>query len=135
MIWVTVVMAVRAVRRNALRSLLTMLGVVIGVGAVIAMVTIGNGATAKVQAEVGALGNNMLVILPGARRHGPVRSAATPFEDDDVDTIRREVSGLDALSGTVTPRASVVFGNDNWPSTATGADNDFLKVRGYTLEA
>ena len=135
MIWVTVVMAVREVRRNALRSFLTMLGVVIGVGAVIAMVTIGNGATAKVQAEVGALGNNMLVIMPGAMRHGPVRSSATPFEDDDVEAIRREVSGLDALSGTLTAPASVVFGNDNWSSTATGADNDFLRVRGYTLEA
>jgi putative ABC transport system permease protein len=132
-IWVTFVMAVREVRRNALRSFLTMLGVVIGVGAVIAMVTIGNGATAKVQAEVGALGENMVVVMPGAHRRGPVRSASTPFEEADVEALRREVLGLEALSGTAQASGSVVYGNENWSPSITGADNDFLKIRGYTL--
>ena len=70
MIWQTFAMALREIRRNAMRSFLTMLGVIIGVGAVIGMVTIGNGATAKVQSDIGAMGQNMLMVMPGADRRG-----------------------------------------------------------------
>jgi putative ABC transport system permease protein len=112
-----------------------MLGVVIGVGAVIAMVTIGNGATAKVQSDVGSLGQNMLMIMPGADRRGGFHSTATAFEEQDVQAIRREIRGIDAISGTCGATAMAVFGAENWSTTITGADNDYLTVRGYIVES
>ena len=133
MIGQTFLMALREIRRNALRSFLTMLGVVIGVGSVIGMVTIGNGATAKVQSDVGALGQNMLMIMPGADRHGPIRSAATPFTESDVNAIRREIKNLDAISGTASASTVAVYGNENWSTTVTGADDAYFTIRGYTL--
>jgi putative ABC transport system permease protein len=81
MILQTLLMALREIRRNALRSFLTMLGVIIGVGSVIAMVTIGNGATAKVRSDVAALGQNMLMVMPGAMRRGGPPMSATPFTE------------------------------------------------------
>ena len=135
MIWQTLMMALREIRRNAMRSFLTMLGVVIGVGAVITMVTIGNGATAKVQSDVSALGENMLMLMPGADRRGGYRASAPAFEDTDVQAVRREIRGLDAVSGTNGSTAQAIFGGENWSTTVTGADNEYLTIRGYTLEA
>jgi putative ABC transport system permease protein len=134
-IWLTVVMALREVRRNALRSFLTMLGIVIGVGAVITMVTIGQGATAKVQGEVSALGENLLNVRPGADRHGPgaVRESAPPFDQGDVEAIRREVPGLAGVSGSASKSATLVYGNANWTTSITGCEADYLKVRDYAI--
>lgn len=133
MLGLTFLMALREIRRNALRSFLTMLGVVIGVGAVIAMVTIGEGATAKVQADVGALGENLLILMPGAERRGPIRSASTPFDEADITALRREIRGLEAVSGAVTKSSVVIYGNDNWSTQITGTDTDYLSIRGYAL--
>lgn len=133
MIILTFLMALREIRRNAVRSLLTMLGVVIGVGAVIAMVTIGEGATARVQADVGALGENLLMIMPGADRRGPVRTQSTPFEIADVEALRREVRGLEAISGTLGRSAVAIYGGENWSTTVTGTDADYLTIRNYEL--
>ncbi len=129
----TLLMALRAIRRNALRSFLTMLGVVIGVGAVIGMVTIGNGATAKVQGDVGALGQNLLTIMPGADRRGGPRTAATPFEEADVMAIRQQIRGLSGVSGAVSSSASAIYGNQNWPTSVTGVEEEYLSIRGYKL--
>ncbi len=133
MIILTFLMALREIRRNAVRSLLTMLGVVIGVGAVIAMVTIGEGATARVQADVGALGENLLMVMPGADRRGPVRTQSTPFEIADVEALRREVRGLEAISGTLGRSAVAIYGGENWSTTVTGTDADYLTIRNYEL--
>jgi putative ABC transport system permease protein len=135
MILQTLMMALREIRRNAMRSFLTMLGVVIGVGSVIAMVTIGNGATAKVQSDVGALGQNMLTIMPGADRHMGVRTSANPFEQADVTAIRNEISGIEYMSATASGSGMGVFGNENWSTSVTGSNNDYFKIRGYTLES
>ncbi len=135
MILQTLMMALREIRRNAMRSFLTMLGVVIGVGAVIAMVTIGNGATAKVQSDVGALGENMLTIMPGADRRMGVRTSADPFEAADVTAIRNEISGIEYLSATANGSGMAVYGNENWSTSVTGANNDYFSIRGYTLES
>ncbi|MBK9265456.1 MAG: ABC transporter permease [Polyangiaceae bacterium] len=134
MLWTTLVMALREVRRNALRSFLTMLGIMIGVGAVIAMVTIGEGATQKVRADVGALGENLLVVSPGAARRGPVRTPAVPFQQDDVDALRREIVGMQALAPTAQSGATVVYGNQNWPTSTIGIDEAFFDVRGYKID-
>jgi putative ABC transport system permease protein len=137
LIWVTFVMALREVRRHALRSFLTMLGIVIGVGAVITMVTIGKGATAQVTAQVSSLGDDVVLVRPGADRRGPggVRDSAEPFELADVAAIRREVLGVEAVTGSASRAATVVFGNANWPTTVTGCDGEYLTVRGFTLAA
>ncbi len=134
MLWATLVMSLREVRRNALRSFLTMLGIMIGVGAVIAMVTIGEGATQKVRADVGALGENLLVVSPGAARRGPERTPATPFEMDDVEAIRREIAGIQIIAPTAQSSGTVVIGNQNWPTSTIGIDEAFFDVRGYKID-
>jgi putative ABC transport system permease protein len=133
MIAETLLMALREIQRNALRSFLTMLGVIIGVGSVITMVTIGRGATAKVRADVAALGQNMLMVMPGAMRRGGPPSSATPFTEADITAIRREVPGVEAIAGTATTSAVAILGSQQWSTTITGADNDYLGVRGYRL--
>ena len=133
MIAETLLMALREIKRNALRSFLTMLGVIIGVGSVIAMVTIGNGATAKVRADVAALGQNLLMIAPGAMRRGGPPQSATPFTEADIVAIQREVRGIEAISGTATSSAIAILGAEQWSTTITGADNAYFAVRGYQL--
>lgn len=135
MIWQTFLMSLREIRRNALRSFLTMLGVVIGVGAVITMVTIGNGATAQVKSDVASLGENMLILNPGADRRGGFHAASPPFDQDDVIAIRREIRGIEALSGTANAAAMAVYGAENWSTSIIGADNEYLLIRSYQLEA
>jgi putative ABC transport system permease protein len=127
-------MSLREVRRNALRSFLTMLGIMIGVGAVIAMVTIGEGATQKVRSDVSALGENLLVVRPGAAMRGPVRSQAKPFDRQDVTAIQREIPGLQALAPSASSGVTAVYGNQNWPTSVTGIDSGYLEVRGYKID-
>jgi putative ABC transport system permease protein len=134
MLWSTIVMSLREVRRNALRSFLTMLGIMIGVGAVIAMVTIGEGATQKVRSDVSALGENLLVVRPGAAMRGPVRSQAKPFGKQDIVAIEREIPGLWAIAPSASSSVTAVYGNLNWPTSVTGVDSSYLDVRGYTID-
>jgi putative ABC transport system permease protein len=135
MILETLLMALREIRRNALRSFLTMLGVIIGVGSVITMVTIGNGATAKVRADVASLGQNMLMLMPGAMRRGGPPSSATPFVEADMAAIRREIRGVEAIAGTASTSAVAIAGAEQWSTSVTGGDNDFLAVRNYQLRS
>ncbi len=133
MIRETILLALRAIRRNVLRSFLTILGIVIGVAAVITMVTLGGGATAQVTAEIAALGTNMLHVRPGQGFHGPGgrRMAANPFTIEDAEAIRREIFGLEAVAPASTKGAQVIHGNRNWNTTVMGVTNDYLKVRDW----
>ncbi len=133
MIRITLVMALREIRRNTLRSFLTMLGIVIGVGAVIALVTIGEGATARVTADIGKLGDNLLIVTPGGNRRSSGFTAASGFTADDVSAIQREVRGAERVAPTVTRSALAVWGNRNWSTTVTGTTNDYLEVRAYGI--
>jgi putative ABC transport system permease protein len=135
MIWETVLLALRAIRRNVLRSSLTILGIVIGVAAVITMVTLGGGATAQVTAEISSLGSNMLQVRPGQDFHGPggTRSSADRFKIEDADAISREISGLEAVAPTATMNTQVVSGNRNWSTSIMGVTNAYLQVRDWTL--
>jgi putative ABC transport system permease protein len=135
MLWPTVLMALREIRRNALRSFLTTLGIVIGVGAVIALVTLGEGATTRVTRDIARLGENLLIVSPGASRHGAAASDAPPFEMDDVEAIRREISGLVGVAPASSRQLLVIAGNRNWRTTVTGTTPEYLAVRGYKLEA
>jgi putative ABC transport system permease protein len=135
MLWTTLLMSIREIRRNTLRSLLTMLGVIIGVGAVVVLVTLGKGASAKVASDIAKLGNNLLIVSPGASRRGPAANTARSFERADVAAIRREVSGIAALAPAAQKQTLVVAGNRNWTTPVVGTTPDYLEVRSYTLAA
>jgi putative ABC transport system permease protein len=134
MIWNSFLLALRAIRRNVLRSFLTILGIVIGVAAVIIMVTIGNGATAKVKSDISKLGSNMLMIRPG-QHHGPGGgpSDAKPFEMKDVKLIESVVSNLRAVAPSGSKSMTVVFGNDNWVTNVTGTINEYFIARDWKI--
>jgi putative ABC transport system permease protein len=131
----TLIMALREIRRNTLRSFLTMLGIVIGVGAVIALVTIGEGATARVTSDIGKLGDKLLIVAPGGMRRSGGFTAAQGFTREDVTAIKNEVSGIERVAPTVTRSALVVWGNRNWSTSVTGSTGEYLDVRAYTLSS
>lgn len=135
MFWSTLSLALREIRRNLLRSTLTMLGIIIGVAAVITMVTIGNGTTAKISAQIESLGSNMLILRPGQRFVRGSRAAAAPLELADAEALRRELRSIAAASASVNQAATVVYGNNNWTTSITGMENDYLAVRDWTLAA
>ncbi|MDP1821893.1 MAG: ABC transporter permease [Archangium sp.] len=130
----TFLMALREVRRNTMRSLLTMLGVVIGVAAVIALMTIGEGATAKVRQNIGALGNNLLMISPGAdRRVVNTGQSGKPFDESDVQAITRELAGIEHVAPTQSRPLQVIAGSRNWRTTVTGTTADYLVARSFKV--
>ncbi|HOE71601.1 MAG TPA: ABC transporter permease [Desulfomonilia bacterium] len=135
MIWETVILALRAIRRNVLRSFLTILGIVIGVAAVITMVTLGDGATEQVRADISSLGSNMLQVRPGQGFRGPggVRIAAERFKIADVHAIEREIYGLEAVAPISDQAAQAIYGNRNWATSVMGSTNDYLAVRDWPL--
>lgn len=135
MLWATVVMAMREIRRNSLRSMLTMLGVVIGVGSVIALVSLGRGATEQVTSNISKLGKNLLTLTPGANLRGGISAPAPPLIVDDALAIKREVTGIDRVAAAGVTQEQVIFGNSNARSSITGSSNEFFAIRGYALEA
>jgi putative ABC transport system permease protein len=132
---ITLILALREVRRNTLRSFLTMLGIVIGVGSVIALVTIGGGASAKVTQDIAKLGDNLLIVSPGGQRRSGGFSQASGFDKDDVEAIRRDILGVERVAPTSNRSALAVWGNRNWQTSVTGTTNEYLDVRGYSLSA
>ena len=134
MIWNAFLLAIREIRRNLMRSILTMLGIIIGVAAVITMVTLGNGATAKVTAEISSLGSNLLMVRPG-QRMGPGRdsSGAKSFSLEDAEAIRNGVASIVAVAPTASASVTAVFGNDNWSTTITGTNNDYFQTGNWSF--
>jgi putative ABC transport system permease protein len=132
----TVRLAFRSVRRNALRSILTLLGIVIGVAAVIAMLTIGSGTTAKVKADIAKLGSNLLVIRPGAPA-GPGQQAVNSksFTVKDVAALEREIPDAKAISAASQKSVKVVYGTESLTAQITGTDIGYFSARdlGVTL--
>jgi putative ABC transport system permease protein len=125
------------VRRNVLRSILTLLGIVIGVSAVIAMVTIGNGTTQKVTDDLSKLGSNMLVARPGRDTFGSGGSGADvrSFTKRNVATLRSELADVRGIAPTATRAARVVYGAENYDTTVTGTESDFFVVQDWTFES
>ncbi len=126
-------LAWRAISRNLLRSFLTVLGVVIGVAAVIAMVTIGNGTTAKVRDELSRLGTNTLFIRPGQWGPGRASTEAKRFNDKDVLAIKEQVSGLRGVAPINRGTATVIAGGANHSSSAVGTTNDYFIVQDWDM--
>ncbi len=135
MIRETFLLAEREIRRNVLRSSLTILGIVIGVAAVITMVTLGGGATAQVASDISSLGSNMLQVRPGQGFHGPggTRSAAPRLKIEDAEAIASDVSGLAAVAPMASGSAQAIYGNANWSTSVIGSTDKFLQVRNWSL--
>lgn len=135
MLWNAFLLALRAIRRNMMRSILTVLGVVIGVASVIAMVFLGDGTTAYVTQNISKLGSNMLIIIPGQDRHGPpTQDTSTKlFDMGDVEAIKREVYGIKAVAPGVSKGVNAIYGNLNYSTSVEGRDNDFFIVKDWDL--
>ena len=119
MLWETVKLAMSSIRRNVLRSVLTLLGIVIGVGAVIAMVTLGNGASTKVQENLAKLGSNMLIVRPGQSTFGPGgTSDARAFDERDVAALKNNLTGIKGVAPTAQKQAKTVYGSLNYDRCA-----------------
>ncbi len=132
----TLRIAGRALQRNALRTLLTMLGIIIGVGAVIAMVSIGNGAKARVEAQIANLGQNVLLIMSGNVGRGGFRpgfGAPGTLKVEDYDAIRKEVDGVAGISPEVRASAQVAAGNQNHNPSITGVGVDYVNIRSWEI--
>ena len=133
MLWETVRLALTAIRRNVLRSFLTVLGVVIGVAAVIAMVTVGQGSSQQVAASVESLGTNVLIVRPGTQIMGPgSRNTAPPFKLADIAALE-ELPALEAVAPVVTTSETAVFGNMNRMTSVTGTTAAYLAIGGWEM--
>jgi putative ABC transport system permease protein len=133
MIWNTILLALRAIQRNVLRSFLTILGIVIGVAAVITMVTIGGGATLQVKQQIASMGSNLLMITPG-KRLGPGQSSNTvPFKEADVEAITREITSIAAITPVSSQSIKAIFGNQNWTTQVSGSDSQYLRVTNRSI--
>jgi len=129
--------AVRALNRNKLRTALTMLGIIIGVGAVIAMVSIGQGAQAMVQDQINGMGSNMMMIMPGNIFFGGASlgaGAASTLTEEDVQAMVREIPTIAAASPVVRASGQFVFGNQNWFAQIQGANEKFPLIRNWKVE-
>jgi putative ABC transport system permease protein len=130
----TVRLALRSVKRNALRSFLTLLGIVIGVAAVIAMITIGSGTTEKVKSDISKLGSNLLVVRSGApSSHGAAREAARPLGTKEMAALSTQLTGAKAVSAASQMQVRAVYGTDSITTGVTGTDAAYFTARDWKI--
>ncbi len=130
----TLLLSLRSIRRNLMRSFLTVLGIVIGVSAVITMVTVGNGATLAVQNQISGLGTNLLQVRPGQRMGpGSGGSSAPSFKDGDAEAIATQIGGVAAAAPESRSGATLVANGRNWSSSIAGSTNDWLSIGNWAL--
>jgi putative ABC transport system permease protein len=128
--------AFRALEVNRMRSALTMLGIIIGVAAVIAMVGVGAGATARIQQQIQSMGSNLIIVLPGSISSNGVRlgsGATATLTEDDAKAIAAECPSVALTAPTVRGGVQVVYGNNNWATNAQGVTPDYMTIRDYTM--
>jgi putative ABC transport system permease protein len=136
-LFMTFLIALRALKRNAMRTALTALGIIIGVAAVIIMVAIGNGARSQIEANIRSAGSNIVNVNAGSFGAGPVRMGAgntTTLTPEDAEAIRREVPGIRYLSPGVNLRAQAVSESSNWGTQVQGAGSELLEIRAWALQ-
>ena len=129
----TLLLALRSIRRNLMRSFLTILGIVIGVSAVITMVTLGNGATLAVQNQISGLGSNLLQVRPGQRMGPGGSGGAAAFKDTDADAIASQIGGIAAVAPEARSSTTLVANGHNWSSSVLGSTNEWLKTGNWKL--
>jgi putative ABC transport system permease protein len=136
MLFSVFMLALRSVRRNLLRSFLTILGIVIGVSAVITMVTLGNGATQAIQTQISSLGTNLLMVRPGQRGFGGGGGGGvSQFTEADADAIASEIGGVAAVAPQGTTGVTVVANGRNWATSVTGSTNAWFDTGNWKLSA
>ena len=135
MLWITIRLALRELRRNVMRSVLTILGIVIGVGAVITMVTIGEGATAQVRQQIASMGSNLLMVRAGGRLGPGQSTSAVLFKAADGEAILKDVNSIAAVAPVSSRGLQAVFGNENWSTTVTGTENQYFEITNRTIES
>ncbi len=137
MFWESVLIAFEGLKANKLRSMLTMLGIIIGVGAVIAMVSLGLGVQQKVQNSIASLGSNLLVVSPGAASApGSVRAAAgsnITLTNQDAKAIAKEIAGVRYVAPSVSSSYQLIYGNQNWKSNVQGTTPEYLTIRNFKV--
>jgi putative ABC transport system permease protein len=136
-IWMTLIVALKALRRNAMRTALTALGMIIGVAAVIVMVAIGTGASSSIQNQIRSAGSNIVMVTAGSGGFGPVRQgqgAVTTLTADDAEAIRREVPGIRYLSPGLNTRTQVVAATSNWNTQIQGAGPELAAIRSWPTQ-
>ena len=132
MLWNTLLLSLRAITRNVLRSFLTILGVVIGVAAVITMVTLGKGATRSVSDQISSMGSNLLMLRPG-QRFGPTADAAPNFKLADVEAIRTQITSIDAVAPVASLSVTAVYQARNWSTIVNGSTNDYFRAGNWEI--
>ena len=136
LITTTALLAVRAITRHVLRSFLTVSGIVIGVFAVVTMVTLGKGATRSVHDQVSGLGANVLTVIPGSGNgRGGGGETPPPFKPEDLDAIRDQVGGVTSVAPQAQATATAVYNAANWPTTVNGTTNAYLDAQNWQLVA
>lgn len=128
-------LALKEIRRNILRSFLTILGIVIGVASVIAMVMIGDGTTANVKQSISKLGTNMLTLRVGQERRGPPKedNSAKPFTEGDISAIKNEVQNIKAVASENNTRINIVYGNKSNSASVIGTNNDYFVIKDWEV--
>ena len=129
-------MALTSLYANKMRSLLTMLGIIIGVGAVIALVSVGMGVRSNVTSSIASLGSNMLIVSPGSSNRGGVRGAAGSMQTlkyDDAKAIKDKIKNIDYVSPSVSSSYQIVYGNNNWKTSVQGVTPEFMSIRSLTI--
>ena len=134
MLWNSLMLALREIRRNLLRSFLTILGIVIGVSAVITMVTLGNGATQAVREQISSLGSNLLMVRPGQRLGAGQSAAGAPaFTEADVEAVATQIGGIRAVAPEVRSAVTVIHAARNWSTSVTGTSNSYFETNNWRI--
>lgn len=129
------ILALREIRRSAMRSFLTTLGIVIGVASVISMVMLGDATTAYVTQSISKLGSNMVIIRPGQDRHSPGGdTVAKRFTNDDLTAITRDIGGIKGVAPVSSKGMQAVYGNQNYSTSIEGSDNNYFSVKDWQVE-
>jgi putative ABC transport system permease protein len=129
--------SLRAIYQNKLRAFLTMLGIIIGVGSVIAMLAIGEGSKKSIQAQIAEMGANMIMIRPGSEMRGGVRQSAESMQTlkmEDYLAIRQQADHIAAISPTVNSSGQLIYGSNNYPASVTGITSDYLEIRRLAVD-
>jgi putative ABC transport system permease protein len=133
MIWTTLQLAFRELRANVLRSLLTTLGIIVGVAAVVTVVTLGQGLTLKVTADIASMGKNLLFVLPFTPQRAGPATPQTPFKVDDALAIEKEILGVAAVAPSTIKQSQAVYASNNWFVSVNGTTNAYLVVRDWPI--
>ena len=129
--------AFKSILKNRMRSLLTSLGIIIGVSAVVVMVAVGSGSQAKIEQNINSLGTNLIIVMPGSSSTGGVRGGAGSFNRftfDDVEKLEKEATLISGISPVVRTGGQVIGGGENWFTTVYGVSTDYFEIRNWEIE-